>query len=127
MARLCSRSERPHDMARRRLIEIVVKADLAEEERDIQAYSTIQRLVDSQKRTAEYTRDIAEVVLDLTIERVVRKEATPVPQGRLIRPMKEPSTLLLKARGEQLGDPRRGHGDLHPGALERGDLGLRCT
>jgi phosphate uptake regulator len=47
------------------------------DEREIQAYYTIQLLVDSQKRIAEYARDIAEVVLDLTIERVVRKEAAP--------------------------------------------------
>jgi len=40
---------------------------------DIRSYYTIHVLVDSQKRIAEYARDIAEVVLDLTIERVVKK------------------------------------------------------
>jgi phosphate uptake regulator len=47
------------------------------DEQDIQTYYTINTLVDSQKRIAEYARDIAEVVLDLTIERVVRKETAP--------------------------------------------------
>ncbi len=41
----------------------------------IEEYYTIHVLVDSQKRIAEYSRDIAEVVLDLTIDRVIRKEA----------------------------------------------------
>jgi phosphate uptake regulator len=47
------------------------------DEKEIQTYYTINTLVDSQKRIAEYARDIAEVVLDLTIERVVRKETAP--------------------------------------------------
>ena len=45
------------------------------DEKDSDSYYVIHVLVDSQKRIAEYARDIAEVVLDLTIERVVRKEA----------------------------------------------------
>ena len=51
------------------------------DERDIQTYYTINTLVDSQKRIAEYARDISEVVLDLTIERVVRKRRRPLTQG----------------------------------------------
>jgi len=48
------------------------------DEKEMQTYYTIHVLVDSQKRIAEYARDIAEVVLDLTIERVVRKEVAPL-------------------------------------------------
>jgi phosphate uptake regulator len=44
------------------------------DEKDIKSYYTIHVLVDSQRRMAEYAREIAEVVLDLTIERVVKKE-----------------------------------------------------
>ena len=44
------------------------------EEGSIEEYYTIHILVDSQKRIAEYSRDIAEVVLDLTVDRVIRKE-----------------------------------------------------
>ncbi len=44
------------------------------DEKDIKSYYTIHLLVDSYKRIAEYSRDIAETVLDLTIERILRKE-----------------------------------------------------
>ena len=44
------------------------------DENDMTSYYTIHVLIDSQKRVAEYARDIAEVVLDLTIERVVKRE-----------------------------------------------------
>jgi len=51
-------------------------------ENDLKSYYTIHVLVDSQRRIAEYARDIAEVVLDLTIERVVKKEeATSYPRA----------------------------------------------
>jgi phosphate uptake regulator len=41
---------------------------------DVEQYYAIHIIADSQKRIAEYARDIAEVVLDLTIERTIRKE-----------------------------------------------------
>jgi phosphate uptake regulator len=41
---------------------------------DTRDYFTMHLLVDSQRRIAEYAREISEIVLDLTIERVVRKE-----------------------------------------------------
>jgi phosphate uptake regulator len=42
---------------------------------------TLHVLIDSQKRIAEYARDIAEVVLDLTVERVIRKEILDYPRA----------------------------------------------
>lgn len=42
--------------------------------KDIEQYYAIHTIAESQKRIAEYARDIAEVVLDLTIERTLRKE-----------------------------------------------------
>jgi phosphate uptake regulator len=56
---------------------IEMESDLVSslDEKDINSYYTIHVLVDSQRRIAEYARDTAEVVLDLTIERVVRKDA----------------------------------------------------
>jgi hypothetical protein len=45
-----------------------------------QTYYTLHILMDSQRRVAEYVKDIAEVVLDMTVERTLRKEELPVPQ-----------------------------------------------
>jgi phosphate uptake regulator len=61
----------------RRFVEMEDELVQSLDEKDIKTYYTIHLLVDSQKRIAEYARDIAEVVLDLTIERVVRKESAP--------------------------------------------------
>ncbi len=46
-------------------------------ERDSQTGQALNVIGDSQKRIAEYARDIAEVVLDLTVERVIKKEVAP--------------------------------------------------
>jgi phosphate uptake regulator len=43
------------------------------DEKDIRWYYAMHILSDSQRRMVEYARDIAEVVLDLTIERVVKR------------------------------------------------------
>jgi phosphate uptake regulator len=49
------------------------------EDRDIQEYYTVEALIDAQRRIAEYARDIAETVLDLTVERTIRKEEKVYP------------------------------------------------
>ncbi|HYB07913.1 MAG TPA: hypothetical protein VEB87_07180 [Nitrososphaerales archaeon] len=36
--------------------------------------------MDSQRRIAEYAKDVAEVVLNMTVERTLRWEELPVPQ-----------------------------------------------
>jgi phosphate uptake regulator len=51
------------------------------EDSDINDHYTLHILIDSQRRIAEYARDIAETVLDLTIERVVRKEERVYPNA----------------------------------------------
>jgi phosphate uptake regulator len=61
----------------RRFVQAEEEMASALEARDGGTGHATQVLVDSQKRIAEYARDIAEVVLDLTVERVVKKEATP--------------------------------------------------
>jgi phosphate uptake regulator len=43
-------------------------------EKDVQTYYTIHLVLESQKRIAEYARDIAQNVLELTVERILRKE-----------------------------------------------------
>ena len=47
---------------------------------DSQAYYVLHVLMDSQRRVAEYAKVIAEAVLDMTVERTLRKEEPPVPQ-----------------------------------------------
>ena len=47
---------------------------------DSQTYYALHVLMDSQRRVAEYAKDIAEVVLDMTVGRTLRKEELPVPQ-----------------------------------------------
>jgi phosphate uptake regulator len=47
---------------------------------DGQTYYVTHVLMDSQRRIAEYAKDIAEAVLDMTVERTLRKEELPVAQ-----------------------------------------------
>ena len=47
---------------------------------DSQTYYTLHVLMDSQRRVAEYARDIAEVVLDMTVERTLREQEPVAPQ-----------------------------------------------
>jgi len=47
---------------------------------DSQTYYTLHVLVDSQRRIAEYARDAAEVVLDMTVERTLREPEPVAPQ-----------------------------------------------
>lgn len=49
-------------------------------ETDTQAYYMLHFLMDSQRRIAEYARDIAETVLDMTVERTLRKQEVVTPQ-----------------------------------------------
>jgi phosphate uptake regulator len=58
----------------KKFIEMEIDLVSSLDENDMKSYYTIHVLVDSQRRIAEYAREIAEVVLDLTIERVVKKE-----------------------------------------------------
>ena len=48
--------------------------------KDGQTYYTLNVLMDSQRRIAEYAKDIAEVVLDMTVERTLRKQEPVVQQ-----------------------------------------------
>jgi len=41
---------------------------------DSQTYYTLHALMDSQKRVAEYARDVAEIVLDMTVERTLKEK-----------------------------------------------------
>lgn len=50
------------------------------EEGDSQNYYTWHVLMDSLRRIAEYAREVAEVVLDMTVERTLQKQETIVPQ-----------------------------------------------
>lgn len=45
-----------------------------------QTYYTLHVLMDSQRRIAEYARDIAEVVLDMTVERTLQTQEAAAPQ-----------------------------------------------
>lgn len=47
---------------------------------DSQTYYILHVLMDSQRRVAEYAKDIAEAVLDMTVERALKREEVPVPQ-----------------------------------------------
>ena len=47
---------------------------------DSQTYYVLHVLMDSQRRVAEYAKDIAEAVLDMTVERTLRREEPLVPQ-----------------------------------------------
>ncbi len=58
----------------KRFVEMEIDLLSSLDENDMKSYYAIHVLVDSQKRIAEYAKDIAEVVLDLTIERVVKRE-----------------------------------------------------
>ncbi len=46
---------------------------------DPQTYYTLHVLLDSQRRIAEYARDIAETVLDMTVERTISKQEAEQP------------------------------------------------
>jgi phosphate uptake regulator len=48
---------------------------------DPKTYHAISAVVESQRRITEYARDIAEVVLDLTVERVLKREPAPYPRA----------------------------------------------
>ncbi len=47
---------------------------------DSNTYYVLHALMDSQRRIAEHARDIAEAVLDMTVERTLRKQEAQVPQ-----------------------------------------------
>jgi len=47
---------------------------------DSQTYYTLHVLMDSQRRIAEYARDIAEIVLDMTVERTLKEPEAAAPQ-----------------------------------------------
>ena len=47
---------------------------------DSRTYYVLHVLLDSQRRIAEHAKDIAEAVLDMTVERTLKKEELPVPQ-----------------------------------------------
>lgn len=47
---------------------------------DSQTYYTLHVLMDSQRRVAEYAKDIADIVLDMTVERTLRKQELVAPQ-----------------------------------------------
>jgi hypothetical protein len=50
------------------------------DEVDSQTYYVLHLAMDSQRRVAEYARDIAEIVLDMTVERTLRKQEIAPPQ-----------------------------------------------
>ncbi|HXY56655.1 MAG TPA: PhoU domain-containing protein [Nitrososphaerales archaeon] len=47
---------------------------------DSHTYYVLHVLLDSQRRIAEHAKDIAEAVLDMTVERTLKKEELPIPQ-----------------------------------------------
>jgi hypothetical protein len=47
---------------------------------DSQTYYISHVLTDSKRRIAEYAKDVAEVVLDITVERTLRKEELSSPR-----------------------------------------------
>ena len=47
---------------------------------DTNSYYVLHVVMDSQRRIAEHAKDIAEAVLDMTVERTLRKQEAPVPQ-----------------------------------------------
>jgi phosphate uptake regulator len=49
-------------------------------ESDSQTYYTLHVLMDSQRRIAEYAKDVAEIVLDMTVERTLREQEPVAPQ-----------------------------------------------
>ena len=51
--------------------------------KDAQAYYILHAVMDSQRRIAEYARDIAEIVLDMTVERTLRNQELAAPPIQL--------------------------------------------
>ena len=52
--------------------------------KDGQTYYTLNILMFSQRRIAEYAKEIAEIVLDMTVERTLRRQEPVAPQVSVV-------------------------------------------